>query len=117
MVHRLAGDLGSDAARGLACLALHELRERRLIESDVPVATGSLSRRQWIRRLGAAAIALPVIHSIVAPSALEAASLTRVFGYTGSTENFVVPPGVSLLTIDVYGAAGSGGPGNDGSWS
>ena len=58
-------------------LALEQLGRDRLLDSRVPrpASLAGISRREMIRRVGlTAAIALPVIASIVAPTAAQAAS-------------------------------------------
>lgn len=58
-------------------LALDQLEKFRLLETPInqPPHLSSMSRRQVIRLVGAAAIAVPVITSIVAPRPAQAASL------------------------------------------
>jgi uncharacterized membrane protein len=61
----------------VALLAIEELRRSRLLkqESGRSEAVAGVSRRELIKRAGiAAAIALPVVTSIVAPKAAHAAS-------------------------------------------
>lgn len=57
-------------------LALDQLEEFSLLEAPVrrPALLLSTSRRQMVRLVGTAAIALPIITSIVAPGAAQAAS-------------------------------------------
>jgi hypothetical protein len=58
-------------------LALQQLSKARLLTETIPAAQGvaKLSRREVMRRLGwGAAVALPLVSSIVAPTAVEAAS-------------------------------------------
>jgi hypothetical protein len=71
-------------------------------------------------KLGLTAAALPVISSILAPSALQAQSCgpqtfanTKVFAYTGAAQPWNVPVCVSVLKVDVQGAQGgkNGGEG------
>jgi hypothetical protein len=77
----LDADGNKDSRQGLSeemvWLALAQLEQNHLLEHSVstPSQFSRLSRRQMIRGLGlAAAIAVPVISSIVAPRAVEAAS-------------------------------------------
>jgi hypothetical protein len=72
LVRVLADELGDLADEDLVLVTLDDLRAAELIEGapkrDPEVAR--LSRRRFIRRVGAvgtAALALPVVHSIVAP--------------------------------------------------
>lgn len=58
-------------------LALDQLEQFSLLEAPVarPKLLLSTSRRQMVRLVGTAAIALPIITSIVAPGAAQAASI------------------------------------------
>ena len=59
--------------------ALEQLEKSHLLEAPAPrpMLTAGMSRRELIRRLGiGSALALPVVVSIVAPTAAEAASTT-----------------------------------------
>lgn len=70
-------------------LALNELKKNNLIENAAELTDhfGGLSRREVIRRVGLASlIALPVISSLVAPNAANAASGLRAF-YSSCTSN------------------------------
>ena len=50
---------------------------------------------------------LPVVTSIVAPTALQAQSLSsQTFSYTGAPQTFTVPAGVTSVIVDAYGAEG-----------
>lgn len=56
-------------------LSLDELKKHNLIQSDYVSPFGGMNRREVIKRVGLASmIALPVISSLVAPSAVQAAS-------------------------------------------
>jgi hypothetical protein len=57
-------------------LALEQLGGDGLLEARVrrPPALAGLSRRELIRRVGLAAVALPAVASIVAPTPADAAS-------------------------------------------
>lgn len=77
IARRLTVELDSPFSEDLVWLALNELEKRQLLEqpATVPAQFAVLSRRQMVRRLGlAAALAVPVVTSIVAPSAAEAAT-------------------------------------------
>lgn len=56
--------------------ALNQLEKDRLLEDpiDWPAGTERISRRALVRRIGIAAVLLPLVTSIVAPNALAAAS-------------------------------------------
>jgi len=70
----LLGDsLGVAHDRALVEVALLELQEAKLLETDVVRARG-VSRRDVIRRLGLAAAAMPIVASVVAPTPLMAQS-------------------------------------------
>ena len=59
-----------------------------------------------IAKLGLTAAMLPVVTSIVAPTALQAQSLSsQTFIYTGAGQTYTVPAGVTTVTIDGLGAA------------
>ncbi|MFY9609930.1 MAG: PqqD family protein [Blastocatellia bacterium] len=69
-------EAGSPVSEEVVWLALGQLGKSRLLTERVisPVAAG-ISRREVIRRVGiAAAVALPVVTSIVAPKAAQAAN-------------------------------------------
>lgn len=69
--------LSSEVSDELVWLALDQLAEFDLLASEAarPAAPNHISRRKMIRRLGlAAAISLPLITSIVSPTAAEAQS-------------------------------------------
>jgi hypothetical protein len=85
-VSDLAVLLGADGpgAEGLVEMALGQLGEARLLEGDPsPVSERGLPRRDAIRRVGlGAAILLPLVTSILAPTPAEAAA-TCVVGDAG----------------------------------
>lgn len=73
----LAEELRSDDAEALVWLALEQLGRDRLLEERVkrPAALKGISRRELVRRLGlGAAASLPLVTSILAPTAAQAAS-------------------------------------------
>ena len=75
LARRLGGDWGGPVEERVVEHALRRLGRARLLREPLPAGlgrgAGRLSRRDWMRR---AAIALPVLASIVAPTALQAAS-------------------------------------------
>ena len=88
-------------------LAVAEFSEAGLLEGQVPAGALAFSRRELVKRLGLTAAMLPVVSSIAAPSALEAASgNTQVFTFAGASQTFVVPAGVTQITVDARGGAG-----------
>jgi len=106
----LQRELGIPSAEPLVHLALEQLGRRRLLETT-PHEPASLrhSRRQLLRKLGVALAALPVIMTLAAPRAAQAASVV------------VCPPGqtfcfpascVNLLTnVGNCGSCGNNCPG------
>lgn len=81
----------------LIFLALAQLQEDNLIENSTPAPFEGLSRREAIRRVGLGSIiALPVVSSLVAPTAARAASVS------------CVNPGGSPAGTSVF-ATGNGG--------
>lgn len=77
LTRALAEELGTPAPAELLWLALEQLGRDRLLEERIPrpAALAGMSRRELIRRLGlAAAVSLPVVTSIVAPTAAQAVS-------------------------------------------
>lgn len=71
----------------LIFLALDELNRENLLEQNQPYQSplANLSRREVIRKIGLASmIALPVISSIVAPTAAHGASLAKLFAACSS---------------------------------
>jgi len=69
-------DAGARVPEEMVWLALDQLKQFNLLETPVtqPPRFANMSRRQMIRVAGTAAIAAPVIFSIVAPRAAEAQS-------------------------------------------
>jgi hypothetical protein len=78
MATRLAAEAGAPVEEAIVWLALERLRKAHLIEEGdrSPGTGGRPPRRELLRRLGAAGIAigLPTVVSIVAPTAAEAAT-------------------------------------------
>src|SRR5580765_7082727 len=58
----------------VVALAVAQFSELGLLEEQVAAGMLALSRRRMVKRLGLTAAMLPVVSSITAPSALEAAS-------------------------------------------
>jgi coenzyme PQQ synthesis protein D (PqqD) len=69
-------EAGASVDEELVWLALGQLGKSRLLtERIVPARTPGISRREMIRRVGiTAAVALPVVTSIIAPKAAQAAN-------------------------------------------
>jgi len=94
-------------AQDIVRLALAEFSHRHLLAGAVAVS--SPSRRALLMRLGQAAVLLPVVTSIVAPTPLQAQSSlpqSATFNFTGALQTFVVPSGVTRVGITAFGAQG-----------
>jgi len=67
----LAAQTKTDADETVVWLALDQLRKFDLLEAApaAPAYLAGMSRRQWVRNVGFAAVALPAIISIAAPTA------------------------------------------------
>jgi hypothetical protein len=79
----LSAEFDAPVAEEVVWLALERLSRERLLAERVrrPASRANLPRREVIKKLGlAAAIALPAITAIVAPTAAQAASCTPVGG-------------------------------------
>src|SRR5690348_11724751 len=86
---------------------------------SLPIPRGpTLMSRSHPARRGATALAVPLLASaaLLAPSTGTAAAATparvphsQTFTYTGSAQDFVVPDGVTSLTLTVDGASGGDG--------
>lgn len=71
-------------------LAIEELRKNDLLENASELKTGfdGMNRREMIRKVGlASVVALPIITSIVAPQAVNAASACGPVSYTNPCNN------------------------------
>ncbi len=82
----LAKQTSTKANETIVWLALDQLHKFDLLESALPAHPhlAGVNRRQWVRNVGLAAIALPIIISIAAPAAQAAASCTAPGGACGS---------------------------------
>jgi hypothetical protein len=87
----LASDSGAAVDEGVVWLALDQLKQFKLLAEvpSAPAVFAGMSRRQLMRNLGVAAIALPVVVSIISPTAAFAASCINPGG---------APPGATCLT-------------------
>ena len=77
IARRLKAELDAPFNEELVWLALDQLEKQQLLDHSisVPAEFTRLSRRQMIRNLGlAAAVAVPLVTSIVAPTAVQAAT-------------------------------------------
>jgi len=73
----MEGNTGSPVPEELVWLALDQLETFKLLDNAAPkpMEFAGMTRRDMVRRVGIAAIALPVILSIVAPTAQAQGSL------------------------------------------
>src|SRR5205807_3020125 len=73
---RLEEKLGDRVPEQVVLLALRQLDESRLLETNSISATwvAGTSRRELVRRIGIAAVALPIISSMTTANAVAAAS-------------------------------------------
>ena len=75
IARRLTAELDAPFSEELVLVALSQLEKLHLLEQPeaLPAQFAVLSRRQMVRRLGfAAAVAVPLVTSIVAPRAVQA---------------------------------------------
>lgn len=75
----LSADLHTTCDEKVVWYALNQFAKDNLLEEEVPIPAfmvGGMNRRQMVRTLGlTAAIAVPLVTSILAPSAVQAATL------------------------------------------
>ncbi|MGH9874075.1 MAG: PqqD family protein [Pyrinomonadaceae bacterium] len=79
IARKLTTQLGADVPEAVVLFALTKLEKLHLLEprESTPASYAGISRRQMARTLGlAAAVALPVVTSIVAPTPAQAATCT-----------------------------------------
>jgi coenzyme PQQ synthesis protein D (PqqD) len=77
MVRRLGHETKSPVDEAVVCLAFDQLAKANLLQDQARKWSGAsgISRREVIRRIGAAAaVSLPLVTSIVAPEAVQAAT-------------------------------------------
>lgn len=102
LTQKLAKKTGLPADEEVAFLALSELRDAQLIEGSLGGGERVISRRQLNESLGRAAIALPAVVAMLAPTAAMAQSATTTPGGTGTsspttTSNTTAPPPTTTL--------------------
>jgi hypothetical protein len=87
----MESDAGTAVPEEMIWLALDQLKQFSLLETTVnkPSYFASMSRRQMVRLATAAAIAAPVIFSIVAPGAAEAQSKVPPGGCCTTNSNCI----------------------------
>ena len=84
LARTVAERLGMDDGAPIVHLALDRLHAAKLLEKGSFAATTKvISRRELLKALGAAASLLPVVSSLLAPTALSAASTIAVGTCTG----------------------------------
>lgn len=72
---RASVEMGAAVGEEMVWLAVEELGKRRLLTERQSLGTAGASRREMMKRLGiGAAIALPLVTTIVAPEAAQAAN-------------------------------------------
>lgn len=104
IARRLKVELDAPFNEELVWLALEQLEKQHLLAHSLatPSHFTRLSRRQMIRNLGlAAAVAVPVVTSIVAPTAVQAATCQQ-------SGNPCVPNKVCCSPLGCNGSPGSG---------
>jgi hypothetical protein len=75
MTHLLEEELKTPVKEEIVWLALEQLGKSHLLSKRVTLAQPGITRREVMKRIGlAAAVALPVVTSIVAPTAVQAAT-------------------------------------------
>lgn len=76
IAERLKVELNIPHNKEMVWLALNQLQSNHLLEESVslPAQFEGISRRRMIRTLGLAAVALPLVTSIIAPTAVQAAT-------------------------------------------
>jgi len=108
---QLRAELDMPQAEALVWSSLQQLEQAHLLDDELtpPAGRSFLTRRQMLK-MGVAVALLPVISSILAPSPVEAQSPvppgSQTFNFTGAAQQFIVPAGVTSLTVDAYGAQG-----------
>lgn len=78
--HELTADLSSPIDEDVVWLALDQLEKFKLLEHQIakPASfSAGMSRRQVVRALGIAAIVLPMVTSIVVPTAAQSGSILQ----------------------------------------
>ena len=71
-------EAGSEVTEDFVWLAVDQLNENNLLEKEVVVDLGGMSRREALKKIGMASmIAVPVIASLVAPQSAMASSSCR----------------------------------------
>lgn len=106
---KLRSESGLPHAEEVVRFALAEFARRHLLANEI--ATSIPSRRALLMRLGKAAALLPVVTSIVAPTPLQAQTVSgnATFTFTGDVQTFTVPTGVTSMVITAQGAEGGNG--------
>jgi hypothetical protein len=75
IAHLLEEELNTPVKEEVVWLALEQLGKTHLLSKQVTLAQPGMTRREVMKRIGlAAAVALPVVMSITAPTAVQAAT-------------------------------------------
>lgn len=96
----LGKKLNAPTSEGLVWLALEQLKKENLIENEVPVPTEyeGLSRREVIKKIGLSSmVALPIISSLIAPTAITAASACIAVGNTSCNAAMMCCTGLTCV--------------------
>ncbi len=97
ITRRLAKSLGIPVLQESVQLAIRQLAESHLLE--IPKSELALlprtSRREVVRRLGIAAISVPIVTSLLAPAAVQAASCVPLGGSCTSTSQCCPGPSIA----------------------
>ncbi len=79
IVSQFKNETGKNVDEDLIWLALDQLSDRNLLETNTPVKFAGQSRRAVLKKIGfASVVALPVVASLVAPTAALAAACSGV---------------------------------------
>ena len=101
---------GPEQAASIVWSGLEQLQEKRLLDGVVllPASPVGMSRRAMLKRIGIAAIAIPVITTIVAPTPAAAACAPG----RGLATQACCSAGICLQGTCTVGGANPGGPTN-----
>jgi hypothetical protein len=78
ITRHLAKEMNQPVSEQLVWLALKQLEDSRLLETSAPVWIKQTSRRELVRRIGIAAVALPIISSMTTANAAAVGSCRAV---------------------------------------
>lgn len=79
IVSELTNHTGKSVDKDLIWLAIDQLNEKNLLEKNLPVKFAGQSRRAVLKKIGfASVVALPVVASLVAPTAILAVTCSGI---------------------------------------